>query len=157
MNAGLLNELDYTLPGSLGLNQGYIEFDITTGGQPAAGIIVGAWQDNGNSDFQAVTMSDENGHVWLDLEGLQAGSVTLTVSHHRARPEQTVLSVGSQSVDPALMGWSLPNDVAIPGLLDMPFSFTFDNAGGGTLTNVVATLELDPAYGTIISTALQPG
>jgi hypothetical protein len=151
MWAGVPAELDFTLPASLRQNQGFLQFTVTSGGQPAPGIIVAAWQDNGDNDFQSVTMSDEDGQVFLDLEGLAAGSVTLTLSNHLSRPEQVVLTVGAQSVDPALASWSLPTAGAVPGGVDQAFSFIVENDGSGSLSNASVTLSLDADLGSLSS------
>ncbi|MCB9472999.1 MAG: T9SS type A sorting domain-containing protein [Candidatus Delongbacteria bacterium] len=154
MWGGLLNELEFTVPSSISDGAGFLEFDVSIDGEPAEGIIVAAWQAGGAGDYQSVTMSDENGHVWLDLDGVSDGPMTLTVSHHRARPVQQVVTVGPQSVDPTLATWNVNGGEALPGVVAQPFEFTFSNAGSGALTGISMDLEMDPMYGSITGTDL---
>ena len=158
--AGVPAPMTAALPATLPLGATHLEVDALSGGSPVAGAVVCAYQPA--SGFQSTALCDESGHALLDLAGVQAGALQLTVTHHRHLPVLQSATVGQAAAELALQAFSSGGNARLRASADEAFSFTVRNSGSQTLTGLSATVSLDAAdgvatHGALTLASLAPG
>ncbi len=151
MWAGVPQDIDVDLPASLRSGTGFLELGVSSNGEAAAGVIVSAFQDQGDGTYlQRVVLTDDQGMAWLDLEGLQEGALDFTLSSHRHVPVAASVPVTSATMNPVVGSLSVDgNPTALPGVSGQALSISVMNDGNGALSNLSITADLDPMYGTL--------
>jgi hypothetical protein len=146
--AGVPANLASTIPSSLGLGANQLDLVFTSSAMPIENLAVCAYMES--ADLQVVGLTDANGRVILSLDGLESGTLKLTVTHHRYATYSRTITVGATAADPAISTWSISGDqMAEAGLANQPVSFTLRNSGTSTLSNISITPLLDAVYGTV--------
>jgi hypothetical protein len=159
--AGVPGALAAAVPAQVGLGASQLDLSFTSSSQPVEGLVVCAYMES--AGLQQVALTDANGRVILPLDGLQAGTLYLTATHHRYGTFRRSITVRSNSYDVTLSAWSVAgNSSAQAGLANQAVSFTLQNTGTSTMDNINVTPVLDAAYGSVsapsLSTiALSPG
>ena len=142
-------EFDETWPEELDLQSMALELHAISGGEPVAGVAVCARQQQMDGDLQVVALSDEDGKVLLDLQGLEAGSLSLTMYHQLYAPVHQNIDVVA-GMQLAISDWSVDEEpYALPGTVNAPLSVTLTNNSANELaiSSLVATLP--EAYGSL--------
>jgi hypothetical protein len=153
--AGAPFSLSMAVPASLTPSDDHLLLTCMSGANPVAGIRVCAWQDQA-TDLQVLGITDASGQVLLSLDGLAAGTLHLTATHHRYQPVLETIAVSTASTDVALVEWLTDYDgELVPGLDNQLLSFTLSNSGSSSLSNLVISATLDESYGTVLADGLE--
>ncbi|MFA7331909.1 MAG: C25 family cysteine peptidase [Candidatus Delongbacteria bacterium] len=145
--AGTPAALAVNTPSTLGLGANYLTLTVTSGGQPVADAAVCLWQDLA-TDIQVKGLTNAAGQVTLNFSGLQAGTVYVTTTEHRHQPLLQTVTVGAATAAPTVASVGAGIGL-LPGGGAQAVSLTLQNRGSATMTNLVLTPSLPPAYGSI--------
>jgi len=146
--AGVPGALAATLPATLPTGADHLELTFTSGGQPVADVAVCAYQ--ASSGLQVVALTDAAGHVLLPLDGLQAGQLLVTATHHRYRPVLHAATVAQAGVELTLDAWSVGGDDRLTaGAAGQALSVTLRNSGTQNLSNLQVAAELAAGDGSV--------
>ena len=146
---GTPDEFDDTLPSEIDLYSMGLDLQVSSDGQPVAGVAVCARQEQADGDLQVVALSAEDGKVLLPLDGLETGSLTLTMYHQNYAPVHENIDV-TAGMQLNLSTWSINEQAyALPGSTNASLSLTLNNGSGSELSISSITATLPEAYGVV--------
>jgi hypothetical protein len=152
MWAGIPSTMSLEFSQELTPGSNFAEITVSSNNDPVSNVAVCAFQED--SGLQTVMLSDENGMVYLSLDGMSSETLMITATHHRYVPILLDLDLETADLDPTVSDWALDAGYLTPGQNGQQLSFAISNSGVNDLSGLTLTPELDAMYGTVDGLAI---